>query len=179
MPFFFTLSWSPLPDHTSRVSPVHLPGCTCVPDAPEPHRLCALWGPEVEESWKPRAAQQIMHPGTCSSAGFEEPDCVHGCHWDYRPLCPAPNNPPFHGWVCRRPGQLLWGSSSVLPWFDHGGPVEEINQIHGCDTDITYYSKTVSTKIQVWTNLHLFLKTYSDDNGAFDVFNMFLWHLCW
>lgn len=161
--FIFIYSWSPLPEHIPRVPSVYLPGCACVPDDPQSHRLCLLWDPKVEEPGRP-PTEQTADRGTCTSTGLEEPHCFHGGLWNRRPFCPAPENSRFHGWVYRRPGQLFRGSSSVLLGFVHGGPVEETDQIHSRHTDSTHYSQTVS-EINSTTKLHVhFVPKWFDYN---------------
>lgn len=166
--FISVHSWGLIPEHIPWVPPVHLPGCTCVPDDSQSHWLRLLRDPEVEEPGKPPAEQTLYH-GTCSFTGPEEPHSIHGYLWHHRPLCPAPKNSSLHGSVCGWPGQLFWRSSSVLSGSVHGGPVGKINQIHSRHTDITYYSKTVSEKTLL---LHLILILYKR------WFSVIRWPLC-
>lgn len=55
-----------------------------------------------------------------SSAGAEEPSCVHGSSRNHCSLCTGPEDPSSSVRVHRRPGQLVWWSRLVLLGSHYG-----------------------------------------------------------
>lgn len=66
-----------------------------------------------------------------SSAGAEEPSCVHGSGRNHCSLCTGPEDPSGSVRVHRRPGQLVWRSRLVLLGSHYGEFLLTVLTIYG------------------------------------------------
>lgn len=136
---FLSSSWSSIPNHLPRVSPVHLPSGSNISYDAKPSGFYLLWNPEVERQ-SHCVPQQNQNSGPSTPSSSAEPNRIHGLHRNCLKLYSWPENSwlpwKFPWWT----GQFIFWLCTFLPWTNYGGTNKKTDKEYVCCTDPPHHS---------------------------------------